>query len=817
MRMNHKPGLRSGAQVLILSLLVPAAWAESGNVIEEIVVTAQKREQSIQDVPIAVSAFDQRFLENAGVDDIFELQLFVPGLTVYSNQSAAQTNFNIRGVGTAGNSVSLESSVGIYVDGVYRARQSSAIGDLVDLQRVEVLKGPQGTLFGKNTASGALQFLTEPPHMDELSGFVEANAGSEGYMNVKGAVNVPVAENTAALRLSGAWKERDGYVENQTTGRELNEYDRYSVRGQLLVQPAEGLNLRLIADYSEIDEICCSAGNIFDGPGDTISAFLAAGGVPFIAGPPGASYRASIEHLGGGIVLTDDFDEDRAAMNINPSAGIEESGISAEINWQAGAVKLTSISAFRKYEAVNITDGDFTSLATLNARQTTDQRTFTQELRMSGMAGDRFSYVAGVYYFDQQLDDDLALRFGADANTLLAGGATLAMLDALGAFEPNVPAGAICAGLINPGLVPLCALPAFPQDEGADNFSRQQQESWAVFAQGDLNLTQQLIATLGLRYTDEEKKMNVRFTETIPSPVFAGLTPFSPLVPDVDNITFAEEQVTGTAKLTYYWQDELMTYVSYGRGYKSGGTNVARINPATGAPLLFDPETSDSYEIGLKGEFFARRLRVNAALYQTDFDDFQENTFVGTGFVLQNAGEIRTRGGELEVTMLPNSRLTLQAGAAYVDAEYKSFAAGACTRTPLSNSPDASVPTYPVVCSNSGNVVPGTPEWTLYGSARFEQALPGGRVYGQLDLNWRDDTVSGNDNDPNKLQDAFTLVNLRVGWRFGDGRYDLSVWGKNIFDEDYHGGAFNSVIREGSLSAYHTEPATWGVTFRADY
>ena len=802
----------------VCALMGSTSQADDQPVIEEVVVTAQKREQSIQDVPIAISAFDRQFLDEAGIDDVFELQFFVPGLTVYNSQSAAQTNFNIRGVGTAGNSVSLESSVGLYVDGVYRARQSSAINDLVDLERVEVLKGPQGTLFGKNTASGAIQFLTVAPQLDDFSGYLEVNGGSESYANLNGAINIPVIDGKAAARFSAGWTQRDGYVDNTTTGTEQNERDRFSVRGQLMIYPTDALSIRVIADHSEIDESCCSAANIFDGPGDTTAAFIAAGGIPFLMGPPGTSYRASIEDLGGDVVLADRFNDDEVALNVDPSSLIEESGISVEISWDlSDTATLTSITAFRDYEATNITDGDFTSLGTLRARENTDQETFTQEFRLTGSWGQRLSYVAGAYYFDQDLDNHLALRIGEDGNRFITGGATLGMLDALGAFEPVIPAGAICAGFVSPALVPLCPLPAFPPDEGADDVSSQSQQSWAVFAQGDIHLTDDLILTLGVRYTDEEKDMNVTFIETIPTPVYAGFTPFSPLIPDLEDVRYEQDQTTGTAKLTYHWNDSLMTYASYGRGYKSGGTNIARIDPATGAPLLFDPETSDAYEIGLKTDLLDQRLRVNAALYRMNFDDFQENTFVGTGFVLQNAGKIETQGGELEIFALPTHWLSLQAGAAYVDAEYESFLAGACTRTPLLASPDAAAPAFPVVCDNSGNVVPGTPEWTLFGSARVDYALASGNVYAQLDVNWRDETANGNDNDANKRQDSFTLVNLRLGYRFAQDRYDISLWGKNVFDEDYHGGSFNSVIREGSISAFHTEPATWGLTFRATY
>lgn len=802
---------------LVSVVLASTAFGQSVEVIEEVIVTAQKREQSIQDVPIAISAFDQDFLNEAGVDDVLELQFFVPGLTVYNNQTAGQTNFNIRGVGTAGNSLSLESSVGVYIDGVYRSRQSSGIGDLVDVERVEVLKGPQGTLFGKNTASGAIQFLTAKPNLDAIDGFAELQAGNEGYRNFKGAVSIPLVEGTAGLRLSGGYTERDGYVDNLTTGSEINERDRYNVRGQFLYDNGENFSVRVIADYSELTEDCCAASNVFDGPGDTAALFLAAGGtLPPAGNLPGASFLLPLDVVaqtvgftGTPVVLSNRFDSDKIAQNIDPYADIEESGISAEINWDiSDNMTLTSITAYRSYEAEGFVDADFNSLDILSASGgETDQDTFSQEFRIGGTIGDSVSYVAGVYYFDQDLDNETTLRLGSVANLLLTGGLPTSFF---------IPGGAATCPLIGISDA-VCNGPAFPGGEGSDNLSEQEQTSWAVFAQADFDLTENLVLTAGLRYLDEEKDMNVLFTETIFSPIFNLFTPLAPNVPDVPDVTFDDEEVTGTLKLSYFINDEIMTYVSYGRGYKSGGTNIDRISPATGAPLLFDPETSDAFEIGFKGDFFDRRLRINAAVHQTNFDDFQANTFVGTGFVLQNAGEIESKGFEVDFLALINPWLSLSGGAAYVDAEYDSFVGGSCIRTPFGNEPDAAEPNFPTVCDATGNTVGGTPEWTYYASLIADRQVGDGFLYGRFDFNWRDEIPSGTDNDPNKEGDSTSLANVRIGYRFGGDRYDLSVWAKNAFDEDYREGGFNSVIREGSLSAYITEPRTYGLTFRANF
>ena len=232
---------------------------------------------------------------------------------------------------------------------------------------------------------------------------------------------------------------------------------------------------------------------------------------------------------------------------------------------------------------------------------------------------------------------------------------------------------------------------------------------------------------------------------------------------------------------------------------------------------MFNPETSESYELGMKGDFLSSRLRVNMAVHRTEFEDFQANTFVGTGFVLQNAGEIESNGFEIDFTAVLNSYFTLAGGAAYVDAEYDSFVGGACIRTPYGNEPDAGDARFPAVCDVSGNRVGSTPEWTYYTSLIGSYDWNNGVLYGRLDISHKDDMMIGNDNDPNKEAEAYTVANLHIGYTFADGKYDVSAWAKNIADEDYRYSAFNSVIREGSLSGYFAEPRTYGLTLRANF
>ncbi len=814
---------------------------------DTIIVTAQRREQDIQEVPIAISAFGTEFLENAGVDDALELTFFTPSLTIFPSQSPVQTSVIVRGVGTAGNSVSLESSVGVYVDGIYRARQASVLNDLVDVERVELLKGPQGTLFGRNTASGALQFITVAPQ-DEFGGWFEVNLGNLDFYNVKGAINIPIVEGKLATRFSGSWAEREGFVENEFTGTKLNDRNRYQVRGQALFTPTNNISFRLIADYSEIDEVCCSGSNIFDGPGDTAAGFQAAiaqFGFPIPDFGLFVDYETAGRLLGinNPVVLADRFNDRVASADVDNFGTIEEWGISGELNWDLGWGTVTSLTAYRSYEAFNLSDGEFTAVPNFTANITTEQISFSQEVRLAGeLFNGRLDYVVGGFYYHQTLDDETNRVFGPAANLLLAGNLTF---DQFLVATGVVPVPQACQGL-NPQVVPFCTLPVFPSGSSASNVSEQVQDSWALFGQVDYQLTNDLIITGGLRYNDETKDMNVQFLESQPFPGFSLFTGVSPLIPDVNDARFEDSTFTYTARIAYFPTDTIMTYVSYGRGYKSGGTNVERIGltnqaqvfgaflagvnqlpvenfvvqPQTITDTLFDPEISKSWEVGFKGDFFANRMRTNVALFHTTFEDFQANSFLGAGFVLQNAGEITSQGVEVEIQAMPTEWLSLFASTAYIDVEFDSFVGGVCIRTPFGNSPDADEPGFPDTCDNSGNTVPPGQEWSASGSARVTQPIQDDLVaYSQLDVRWTSSVVGGNANDPNNGFDSFTLVNLRAGILFGEGgRYDVSLWAKNLFDEDWRIGGFNAPGgRDGTLVANHTEPRTWGATIRARF
>ncbi len=854
--------------LLSTSLLIPVtgAAAEQGvtTVLEEIIVTAQRREQSAQDVPIAIDAFSGDFLKDRNVEDVFDVQFFSPSLTVENAANSISTELRLRGIGTQ-SSVALESSVGVYIDGVSRSRQASAGASLVDVARVEIVKGPQGTLFGRNAVAGAVQYISNAP-TNEVEGWVSLDAGNHDYVNVRGAVNLPLIDHVLAARFSGSWVEREGFLTNLVTDTKIHDMDRYSVRGQLLWTPADDVSVRMIVDKTEFDEACCSGANIFDGPADTLALFTQYGGslspparvpgvsaaVPQEAGPlllPMLDPAGTRFPNGFPTSLAADFENRTVTVNEDPFSLLDDTGISVEVNWDLNEVAtFTSITAYRDYESNGESDTDYTAYDSLasNELSGTQQETFSQEFRIAG-TNDQLSYVLGAYYFDQTVDDKEFLDWGVDAAFQAGGGLISAQFLSLGlipGIPPNLPglvdgtalipsvAIAYCQDQVADPFEPFCVNSPFEDSDFSVDITSQDQENWAIFGQVDYNVSDRLILTAGLRFTHDEKSIVARFEESTLNPGFAFFDTLNPLIPDFDS-TIEDDVVTGTLKATYFVNDNLMVYASYGRGYKAGGFNITRIGltpeseQVVGAEFFttgtitseveqlaspeFQPEFVDSYEIGLKGDFMGGRVRSNLAIFVSDFEDFQASAFVGNTFLLANAGELSSNGLEWSIEAVPNEWLSLFSSVTLLDSQYDSFTGGPCDQTPYEIG-------GPSVCDNSGSPIEGAPDLTWTGSARAQ-----GRVFGdwngfaQVEAKWTDDTHYGADNDPDKTRDSYSLFNASFGLISADERYEVSIWGRNLTDEVYWLGVFNAVGREGSLSSRHSDPRTYGVTLRTNF
>ena len=569
--------------------------------IEEIIVTAQKREQNMQDVPVAVTAYSGELLQESGIKDIRELANIAPSLRSSQSQTSTTSSFGIRGIGTSAQNFGLESSVGIYIDNVYRSRQSSIINNLVDVEAVEVLRGPQGTLFGKNTPSGALLIRTVRPDHD-YNAFAEITAGEFGLINLAAATNVSLSQDVLALRATVFSGQRDGYVSDINFGDDqINDRDRFGGRLQLYWTPNDKFDMRIIADYSEIDESCCATvtrlNNFIGDAGPGTDAAIAA--------PPPLG-------LGLPVITADRFDDNVVTLNELPRSTNEDSGLSVEFNYDFANATLTSISAYRAFDTTDFIDADFGAAQIVFDTNVAEQQSFSQELRLGGEIGESGNYVVGLYYFTQDLDNVSTLDLGVHADPVLSQDPGLQfVINTINDFSAATG-----------GAYPMAAA-AFPNGAFASDDMRQEHESYAVFGQVDFPLGEQFLLTAGLRYTDESKDMNGTFTNSPLGPppdlsveppgailttfarigLFqmdptnpAGLNPADPddrqvilaalgptyvpgwglytqpsLAPQgnvVANID--DDRVTGTLKLTWFTTDNAMLYASYGTGFQPG-------------------------------------------------------------------------------------------------------------------------------------------------------------------------------------------------------------------------------------------------------
>lgn len=824
--------------------------------LETIVVSAQKRAQNLQEVPVSVTAFTGDEMAEAVIKDMYDLTTNVPGLGAFQSQSATNSSFSIRGVGTSSQNFGLESSVGLYVDGVYRARQNSMINNLVDVAAVEVLRGPQGTLFGKNTPSGAILVRTAAPSHDGDDGFVEATVGNYGLINYAGAVSLSAIEDVLAFRVTAFGSERDGTISDVNLGEDvLNDRNRWGARLQALYTPSEDFSLRIIADHSEIDEICCGA--------PVQLSNLQALEIPGKFGTD-----AALPSLGGTVFAGGDAFFDReVAVSFLPESSMTDKGLSAEINWDfADNYTFVSISAYRNFESFDLIDSDFTDADLFGTKNDSEQSSFSQEFRID-YTGDNLNYILGGYYFTQELDLDYSL-FTDNIFEGFALGVLGQTVDGLtgtpGSFTGLLGGidGLAASGLIAPRAA------AAPAGTGFDHIAEQEHESYALFGQFDYKLTDELTLTAGLRFTSEEKDLLTQFTEvgpdinglggntpvdlvgalTVLGGIGAGLidltTPEGQATlgafagfdqpgwgflllgdttrprADINPDTLKDDQVTGTIKLSYQPNRDTLMYASFGNGYKSGGTNTDRI--AAGFDPIFAAETSESFEVGIKKDFNDQNLRINAAAHYTTVEDFQANTFTGNGFNLQNAGDYEISGFELEATWLPMDTVEVNFAYALVSAEYKTFEAGNCwtaytwhtgVRDPGRGTTDGVDNSF---CDRSGDRPGGEPEdYAVVKVKKDFDITDDIYAYVMAEYSYTGDIVLDGSNDPYAIQDSYNVLNLRLFMNFTDYDMDVILWGRNVTDEEYVNKTnFNTPLQEGKFNAYMAEPATFGVTVK---
>jgi len=837
--------------------------------LEVIEVIAQKRVQNLQDVPIAVTAISGKAIEEAAIKDIFDLQASVPSLIVSDTQSSTKPQFSIRGIGTSSQNAGLESSVGMYVDGVYRSRQSSLINNFIDVEAVEVLRGPQGTLFGKNTPSGAIQIRNIAPSHETDDGFIEGSVGNYGLKSLSFGKSVSAVEDELAFRLTAFTTTRDGFISDIDLGKNvIGDRDRYGARLQALYTPNDDLSVRIIADYAKIDETCCAAFT-------SLSNATAFG----VDGKFGSDAVISQPPFNANLVEPSQFSDPTVAISFLPQAKVTEYGLSAQADWDINdKTTLVSITALRRFDSFEFTDGDMTTLDLISRREDMSQSSFSQELRLD-YSSENLHVTAGIFYFEQDLDSDFDTIVGEDFNAYA--------LDFL------------LGGALNPllrGLDQLSAATRFIVAPSADAIavssysanSQQDHSSAAIFGQFDYKINRHFNLIAGLRYTKEEKDLLNEFpyqyasgrlqplditslgNPLVPSSNGPGSLPFSAAIagqalagvssgavvlgtpqfgqalqafapfqkdgwlnqsfsaisairPDT-NERISDEQVTGSVKLTWQPERNSLIYASYGTGYKSGGTNTDKI--AIGLDPLFEAETSSAIELGIKQDFPSIGLRINAAVHQTKTKDFQAAAFIGTGFTLQNAGDLSATGLEIESTWLPTSSTKINFTYSYNDIEFDSFDNGPCwSVTPWQTGqadprqsllPNGNAAPF---CDRAGGAPFGQPD--MQGSLGIQQSLnisDKADTYAVLEYNYLGSMFTESSNDPASQVNGFGRVNARLFVSLEAHDVDIILWGRNITNEDNQGPlSYAAPFQEGKLLSFYIEPATYGVSVRTRF
>ncbi|WP_448581231.1 TonB-dependent receptor [Thermaurantiacus sp.] len=820
----------------------PTAATATPEASGEIIVTATRRAQALSDVPIAVSAIGEQQIVNSGATDLRSLNQLAPSLLV--SGATAQVNFTarIRGVGTVGENPGIESSVALFIDGVYRSRTGTGLGDLGEVERVEVLRGPQGTLFGRNASAGLISVTTKQPQFDtELGGAV--TYGNYDNIRLEGMANAQLVPDRLAVRLDALYHKRDGFIEDTLSDRSFNNRDRWMLRGQVRWEPTDTVSVRIIGDYMSADEQCCAAtvqtprglardadGNVIITPNPLAGIITALGArVPF-----GAKYAVAITPGRDYAAITKDW------------------GVSGEVNWDLGFGNLTSITAWRDFKNTQGQDTDFEDLD-IWYRDSLERRfkTFTQEVRLQGEAFNaRLDWLLGGYFANEKLRTEDDIRFGADIERY--GDCLVVAGIAPGTLNPALPRCTTLPPSVWPGYAGLAAAFGTPRLPGTGvgdgTFFAHKSRNYAFFTHNVIDLVpDRLFLTLGARYTNERKEIDGVFNMTnrlcaalrnvasgaagLPCAINATAGPG--IAANDPNRVRGEDEFTGTVVLSWKPVEDLMVYGSWARGYKAGGFNLDTsaldivCNPAAGTPaqqaacaaqlarpantvgnarpeaidLQFNQETVEAIELGAK--FSRPGFSANLALFRSAFSDFQLNTFNGVNFEVTNTAGCRDDLGGADRDPNPATGACapdrLKPGVVAKGVELEVFASPVedlavttgitYAETKYANDlvGTGGRPLSPVLFQLPGRQISNASPLVVTGSLTYNPPLGNRGLRGlfYVDFRMQDDTNTGSDLDLEKVQDSFIVVNGRLGIQGNDRRWSLELWAQNLFDTYY--------------------------------
>ena len=677
----------------LIMVATPVAAQTTG--LDEIIVTARKRAENTQDVPIAISALNEKVLQESGFDGVEDLANMVPSLQF--GTFGPTTFLNIRGIGSENTTGGSDPGVALHVDGVYVGRPVGALFSSFDTERVEVLRGPQGTLYGRNATGGSVNLISRKP-TDEFEGEVDLTIGNYGRVRTRAAVNLPVSD-TVQGRIVGFTENRDGFTENSVaSGTDANDADNYGVRGHLNFDMNENASLLLSASY-------VSSGGA-GSQAEQRDQFTT--GVLFGPGPPPLRV----------IPFTNDLEPFQEGKDAPESQDNEFLLLSATLDWDFGNVAVKSITGYVESSYISTQDNDQSPAALQILDVEEDSKQFTQEIQLLSNTGSDFDWILGLFYFNEDVERFSTLygpRFDAVRGFLTA----------------NVP--------------------GFNEEYAFRIGGDVEATSYAVFGQGTYNFTDALSATVGLRYTEDEKTGNNRN-------IF-----FAPQV--VDAVALKSDAITGKASLDWKVNDSSLLYASYARGYKSGGVSQTTV-AAGGRNPIFNPEFVDTYELGLKSRFADNRIQLNLAGYLSDYSDLQFQVFGDFGPEAGNAGAATIKGFEAELQAALSDTWKLDGSFAYTDATYDELITGPGAGNDF-----------------SGNRLPRTPEIGFNVGVTGDWNLSNGsNIRVRAEHAFTDEVFYEFRNGPESLASSYDNTNLRMFWTGKNDRLFAEAYVTNVFD-----------------------------------
>jgi outer membrane receptor protein involved in Fe transport len=777
--------------------------AEVEQEFETIVITASKRSTGLQETPIAVTVTSAKDIQQTKVLDIGDLQSLVPTLRVTPLQRSTNTNFSIRGFGNGTNNTGIEPSVGVFIDGVYRSRAAAQIGDLPRLQQVEILSGPQSTLFGKNASAGVINVRTEAPSFNK-EGRIEATVGNYNQRIFKGYITNEITDELA-FSLSGGFNTRDGFTKSVVGLDDINDRDRWNFRSQLLYQPTDDVSVRFIGDFSVIDEACCTVADVINGP--TTAAVRALGGVVLDDATPFAY---------------------ESALNIDPKNKVEDGGISMQIDVDYDGFAFTSISALRNNKSDYFVDVDYTSLDILTEEGHTDIDTLTQEFRLSSTGDNTFDWMVGAFYFDEQVDT---------GDTLFYGSGTRNFFNVLGLSD-------LFTGV--EGVYGLAPNTFFAADQYINSEFTQDNQAYSLFVSLDYDLSEALTATFGASYTKDEKAVTIASDNQevlssidfdtdptlfgVPLTSIPTLAPFVPTLKgvqflppqlvfpnEVENGKSSDSKATWSVRLAYELNKNVNFFATAATGFKGTSWNLSRdtrpfpgdasaianagltqANQSYGTRYA-GPEETKVYELGIKTRF--SNAAINITAFDQTINGFQSSTFVGTGFVLANAGKQSTKGVEFDSKFNATDSIDITLAGMLLDPIYDSFvgASGLTGPTDL-----------------SGEKPAGIPERTFNAGITYNFEFDNG-MFGYIRTDYQyESEVRLVSNVPAELTRTVSTINASAGLTMENG-LSFQIWVRNLNNDEYYLSAFPPPIQSGSFNAYPNQPRLVGASVSYEF